>query len=104
MQEGGLLLADSVLGAYTAVYLANVVHHERLDHGLGTLLKAFIVVAIEHHVQMQVPVADVTVAVGQNSLFFVRSEGVTLLNQLSRRLHNLVVVTRRQTNVVLQRL
>ena len=45
MQEVRFLLADSVLCRNTAANLAAVVHDEGLDHALGPLLQASVVVA-----------------------------------------------------------
>ena len=45
MQEVWLLLADSVLSRDAAANLAAVVHDEGLDHALGPLLQASVVVA-----------------------------------------------------------
>ena len=69
VQEVGLLLADAVLSTHGPVYFAHVVHHKGLNHGLGPVLQALVFVARQHDVQVQVSVADVAVAVGQDLLF-----------------------------------
>ena len=74
MQEVRFLLADSVLCGNTAANLAAVVHDEGLDHAFGPLLQASVFVAWQHNVQVQVAIADVTVSIWKDKLFFFRGK------------------------------
>ena len=74
MEEARLLLADAMLGTHAAAYLANVVHHEWLDHSLDAFLQVLVLVAWKDHVEVQVAVTDVSVAIRQNHRLFGGAE------------------------------
>jgi len=103
VQEGGLLDSNAVLRGDATVYLAAVVHHEGLNDVLGSLLQTTVFVARQDDVQMQVAIADMSVAVWQNELFLLRGELLRVLDQRARLVHDLVVMASRETDVVLKR-
>ena len=74
MEEGGLLLSDAVLSADGPVDLADVVHDERLDHRLDTLLQTLVVVSGKDNIQMKVAISDMTVSIWKDLSFFLLSE------------------------------
>ena len=94
VQEGGLLLPDAVLRGHTPVHLATVVHHERLDHVLRPFLEASVFIAGQHDVQVQVTVADMPVAIGENKLFLFLGKLGGGLDEGARFVHDLVIVAR----------
>ena len=74
VQEVWLLLTYAVLGTHAAIDLAHIIHHEGLNHGLSALLEAFVFVAGQHNIKVEVAIADVTMAIRENQLFFGGAE------------------------------
>ena len=70
VQKVRLLDADSMLGAHTTLGLSHVVHHEWFNELLHTPLQVLIIVAREHHIQMQIAITYMAVTIWQNLLLF----------------------------------
>lgn len=104
VQEGGLLLAYAVLRRHTPVNLATVVHHKRLDHILRPFLEASVFVSGQHNVEVEVTVADMPMAIGENKLLLFLGKLRRGLDEGARFVHYLVIVARRQADIVLERL
>ena len=104
VQESWFLLANAVLCRDAAIDLAAVVHHEGFNHILGSLLQASVFITWQDNVQMKVSIADVSVSIWQDKLFFFSRELLRVLDQLASVLHNLVVMAGWQADIVLKSL
>ena len=102
VQEGGLLLANAVLGRNATVNLAAVVHHEGLNDVLCTLLQASVLIARQNNVQVKVTITDMTVAIRKDQFSFLSRKLGRALNQSTSFVDNLVIVASRQADIVLE--